>query len=87
LPKGSKMMDVYLPENANLQPQYHANLLGGITSLTGEVRLRKTPEHHGMYRQIGQTKWTSYTSRFVPYFTWGNRTEGEMTVFLPIIWE
>ncbi|WP_446050721.1 hypothetical protein, partial [Zobellia laminariae] len=28
----------------------------------------------------------SFKTNFIPYYAWSNRGQGEMTVFLPVIW-
>ncbi len=86
LPAGTGILDVYLPENANLTAQYRPDFLGGVTTISGEVALRQD-SGDGMYRAVENPKWKTVTTQFVPYYCWCNRGQSEMTVFMPLIWE
>ena len=91
LPKDASILDVYIKgDPTKLKAAYQPNFLGGVTSLTGEVLLRKEDDKKGsMYNKMQKPDWKSYKTTFVPYFAWSNRNggeEGEMTVFLPVVW-
>ncbi|WP_282122120.1 glycoside hydrolase family 127 protein [Algibacter mikhailovii] len=86
LPKTSDILDVYLPVNSNLTATYKPNLLGGVTAISGTVKLRED-DNIGMYRELSDMKWKNYKTQFVPYFAWSNRGEAEMSVWLPLILE
>lgn len=85
LPKGTDILDVYLPANANLTPQYRPDFLGGITTISGTIYVRPD-DRNNMYRPVAQKDWKSYKTQFVPYFSWSNRGKAEMTVWMPIMW-
>ncbi|TWU42354.1 glycoside hydrolase family 127 protein [Novipirellula artificiosorum] len=85
LPKGTSILDVYLPSDAELKTEYKPNFLGGVATITGEIAIRKD-EREGMYRNVGKPQWKTVTTQFVPYFAWSNRGDSEMTVFVPVIW-
>jgi DUF1680 family protein len=86
LPEGTDILDVYLPENSNLIAQHRPDLLGGLTTISGNVLLR-SDEKEGMYRTLTKPKWDTVEATFVPYYAWSNRGQSEMTVWLPIVWE
>ncbi|WP_303317310.1 glycoside hydrolase family 127 protein [Flavivirga abyssicola] len=85
LPKEANIFDAYLSSDKLLEAIYKPNLLGGIMAIEGEVLIRKD-NLKGMYNEVQKPKFKSYKTQFVPYFTWSNRGDEEMTVFLPIIW-
>ncbi|MBU2886365.1 glycoside hydrolase family 127 protein [Gilvimarinus agarilyticus] len=84
LPEGTKVLDVYLDEGAELQPVYKADMLGGITVIETNLKLRKD-KSEGMYRKIKSTEFSDHKSQFVPYFSWSNRGTAEMSVFVPLL--
>jgi len=85
LPAGTSILDVYLSGDSPLKPVYQANLLGGITTISAEVKLRKHPEE-GMYHRMRRPEWDRREASFVPYYAWSNRGKSEMTVWVPVLW-
>ncbi|QVY65621.1 glycoside hydrolase family 127 protein [Polaribacter sp. Q13] len=86
LPKGTDILDVYLPVKSKLTATYKPDLLGGISTINGNVKLRKD-DKKGMYRKMTDIKWDTYKAQFVPYFAWANRGQAEMSVWVPILME
>ena len=86
LPEGTDILDVYLPVKSELTATYKPEFLGGIATINGNVKLRKD-DKEGMYREFSNLEWDTYKAQFVPYFSWANRGEAEMTVWLPIVME
>ncbi len=86
LPESTRITDVYLPSKSDLNVQKQPSLLGGITTIHGELLIRKD-RSQGMYRDVSQPKFEAQNTQFVPYFAWSNRGEAEMSVFLPVIWQ
>jgi len=60
--------------------------LSGLTTVCGQVALRKDKQQ-GMYRTLDKPEWQIVDAQFVPYYSWCNRGQSEMTVWLPIMWE
>lgn len=85
LPKGTGVLDVYLPADSKMKATYQKGLLGGITAIDGEVLIRQD-KNQGMYRTVQKPAWETFETRFVPYYSWSNRGESEMTVWMPIVW-
>jgi len=86
LPANTDILDVYLPVKSDLEAQYRPDFLGGLTTISGDVMLRKDKKE-GMYRTLEKPKWETVKTSFVPYFAWANRGLSEMTVWMPIAWE
>ena len=86
LPKDFGITDVYLASNAELSAEKQPAFLGGITTIHGEILLR-TDHTSGMYHELKKPEFTPHKAQFIPYYTWSNRGEAEMTVFLPLIWK
>ena len=80
------ILDVYLPADIELKAQQEPGLLGGVTTLTGNVLLRED-QKEAMYRPMDKPDWKAVTTKFVPYYAWCNRGQSEMTVWMPIIWK
>lgn len=86
LPGESQILDVYLPSSSKLKADYKADLLGGVTTVSADVKLRKD-KNGAMYRSLEKPVWETVTTQFVPYFAWANRGAAEMTVWVPYMWE
>ncbi|WP_317195307.1 glycoside hydrolase family 127 protein [Zobellia barbeyronii] len=86
LPENTDILDIYFNGNKSLEPTHQPNFLGGITTLEGEVLIRKD-KGEGIYRTVQKPEWTPHKTQLVPYFAWSNRGQAEMTVFMPVVWE
>lgn len=63
----------YLPNNLEFTAQFHPELLGGVTVLTGILKL---PSYTGDTER-------SVPTTFIPYGVWNNRTPGAMRIWIP----
>jgi DUF1680 family protein len=86
LPEGESILDVYINGNSDLKATYHPNMLGGLATVEGEVFIREDEQVKDMYRSVDKPKLKSAKVTFVPYYSWSNRGDGEMTVFMPVVW-
>ena len=86
LPENTNILDVYIAGDSKLKAEYHSDLLGGVTTISGELLIREN-NGEGMYRKVQKPSWKSYKANFVPYYSWSNRGQAEMTVFIPVVWE
>jgi DUF1680 family protein len=86
LPTGTRLMDVRIPADIDLVARYDGRLLGGVVVLEGKaLAARSAGEWNGaLYRELAATPAAPLSVRFIPYFAWGNRGEGEMSVWLPL---
>ncbi len=86
LPKGTKITDVYLNSKLPLKANYKPNFLDGVSTIDGELLIRKNNNSTAMYKAVSKPEFKTYKTQLVPYFAWSNRGHSEMTVFLPILW-
>lgn len=86
LPQGTSIFNAYLSSDKVFSANYKPDLLGGVTAIEGEILVRKD-ELNDMYNEVNKPKFEIYNTQFIPYYTWSNRGDEEMTVFLPIIWK
>ncbi len=86
LPRDIELLDVYLPQNSDFNAEYKPNLLGGVTTINTDIKIRKDKQQ-GMYTNLEAPKWETVKTQLVPYFSWSNRGTAEMSVWLPIIWD
>ena len=85
-PEGTGILDLYLPLKSELTAEYQPKLLDGLTTIRGQVALRKD-RGEGMYRTLDKPEWETVETQFVPYYAWCNRGQSEMTVWMLIVWE
>lgn len=88
LPKECPLEDICLPANAKWTIRQKPDLLGGVALLTTKaLAIQKTARHDiGGYHQVSNIKSRRVDIRMIPYYTWNNREEPKMTVWLPISW-
>jgi DUF1680 family protein len=85
LPRGVRLNDVLIPDDARLSARYDSRLLDGVVVLEGAAAARSAVEWSGgsLYREARPVSVRPINLRLVPYFAWGNRGRSEMTVWLP----
>ena len=84
LPEGVRVGEVKLPPNIQFTTQRDPQLLGGVVALQGTAEARKSGDwSRSLYRELKESKATPVNIRLVPYYAWGNRGKGEMTVWMP----
>jgi len=86
LPEGSAITDAYISSANELKPVHKKELFGGVTTLETDLLIRKD-KRNGMYNEVSKPKLEPFSTQLIPYYTWSNRGQGEMTVFMPIIWD
>jgi DUF1680 family protein len=85
LPDGVNIENVAIPPAIKFKSHYDPDLLGGVTVLQGKARVLAEGDWGGaLYREISHQKPRTIDIRLIPYYTWGNRGESEMTVWLPL---
>jgi DUF1680 family protein len=72
-PQMRNSFDAYLPEQFAFTAEHRKDLLGGVTVLTGNLRLSSF---------LDQTE-RSMPATFIPYGVWNNRTPGAMRIWVP----
>lgn len=79
---GSNLPAIALPQNAKLTATFDEHLLGGTIVITGEAfRVDESSWDNVLYRPA-EMRLKPVTIKAVPYGLWGNRTPGEMIVWL-----
>ena len=86
LPRETNILDVYLPSSSKLIAEYKADFLGGVSVIKTELKVRKSKSEK-MYHEMKQADWKNVNTQLIPYFTWSNRGQNEMSVWLPYLWE
>jgi DUF1680 family protein len=83
LPGGRSVMDVMAPDTMDLVARYDGRLLGGVVVIEGRAFLRAAEAWDGrLYQEARPEGLKPAPVRFVPYYAWGNRGKGEMTVWM-----
>lgn len=85
LPKETNITDVYISGSAKFRPKFQPDLLGGLTIIETEVMIRKD-KMESMYNVVSRPQLEPFQTHLIPYYAWSNRGQGEMTVFVPVIW-
>ncbi len=86
LPEGTDITDAYISSAKELKPVHKPELFGGVTTIETDLLIRKD-KLKGMYNEVSKPKLETFSTQLIPYYAWSNRGQGEMTVFMPIIWD
>lgn len=80
---GDAARSIVLPPDRAVEPEFHANLLGGVTVLEGEGLKALPPgwDEGDIYRAAPEPERERF--RAIPYFAWANRGPGGMQVWIP----
>lgn len=85
LPKGFKISDIAIPANANWKTINKKIDIGMVTGLEATVKARSPQDwKQNLYQPIGSMDKTA-TLQLIPYFSWANRGNTDMTVWMPLI--
>lgn len=78
------VLDIALPKDSQLEPEYKPDLLNGVTVLKGKaLRKKKVDWENSLYKAIEDDDIAEIVA--IPYHAWDNRSAGEMNVWLPEI--
>ena len=81
---GEKIDNVLIPADIKLTPKKITIEGSPIVALEGKARVAPAISWEGvLYRPVVQTEKT-VDIRLIPYYAWGNRGKGEMTVWMPL---
>jgi hypothetical protein len=71
-----------LPRTSHLRTAEQPDLLGGVTSITGQgLTVEAHPWRNRLYRPAPTVTTCSFQA--VPYYAWNNRGQGDMAVWIP----
>ncbi len=85
LPAGSRIFDIVLP--ASIQFKTESDTIGEspLMTLTGKALLSGNEDwDEHLYRNISNDTGQKVSVKLIPYYAWGNRGKGDMTVWLPV---
>src|SRR5690606_1657795 len=80
---GAGLQHVILPEDAELTLSFNNELAGGVSTIEAVCLLADADAwQHDLY--ASDTSLTNQAKKltFIPYYTWANRGEGEMMVWV-----
>jgi DUF1680 family protein len=81
------LLSIRLPDDAKLSANWRADLLGGVSTLTGSaLAIDEAQWGHELYKDMTKTlKTTPIELTAIPYFAWANREAGSMSVWITSI--
>ena len=81
---GKRIDDVLIPADMKFTPKKTMLAGSSIVVLEGTARLSQEDSWKDtLYREVGKADKT-VNIRLIPYYAWGNRGKGEMTVWMPL---
>lgn len=83
---GAQLQEVYLEENQEFTVKFEEDLLKGVVTLTAQGRRISEKGWSGttLYRTYKGKLYQKQELKFIPYYSWTNRTVGEMSVWVRI---
>ena len=83
---GDQLQEIYLKEEPEFKETYEPELLKGVVTIQakGKRVSREGWEKESLYRTYTGKKFEDADLKFIPYYTWTNRTPGEMTVWVRV---
>jgi DUF1680 family protein len=86
LPDGVGIDEVAIPQNTSITEVPGTGLFAGHVLLHAGAAI--VPRRQlGLYAELDRTPASATSVQLVPYALWSNRGHGEMTVWLPLIYE
>jgi uncharacterized protein len=75
---------IVLPTTAKLTDHFEPQLLGGVTVITGQARMRHSSNSWDqyLYRPVQPTHTEAVEIKAIPYCVWGNRGHQDMRVWI-----
>ena len=77
------LFDLKINVEDQFEPVQESILGQSIVFLKGKAHTENTSDWNSLYRPIAKNNVQETPVRLVPYFAWGNRTFGDMSVWLP----
>lgn len=71
-----------LLENAELNADYHPELLGGCCVIEGSAEAVDHPEEESLYVEVSKVKSEPVNMKAIPYALWANRGNHPMTIWM-----
>jgi DUF1680 family protein len=70
------------PKPDSIKVQYEKDLLEGVVTVSFKGKREKDWSSDALYRSASETVYEEKDLRWIPYYAWANRGEGEMTVWV-----
>ncbi|KAA9108146.1 glycoside hydrolase family 127 protein [Microbacterium rhizomatis] len=86
LPEGVLLEQAALARGASFTPIETAINGHRVIALKTELTVLPIDETAGLYEDLADAPLRTVTARLIPYYAWGNRGPGEMSVWLPLVW-
>lgn len=83
LPDNINLFDLRMSSNTEFKPVQEAVLGQNLVFLQGEAIKENDLKWNSLYRKVSAEKEEKIPIRLIPYFAWGNREFGDMSVWLP----
>jgi uncharacterized protein len=84
IPSDRRIYDYIIPTKSQFKPKKLTISGSNIFALEGKAEVNQNESWKGkLYRPI-KTKKETVTLQLVPYYAWGNRGKGDMSVWLPV---
>lgn len=86
LPKETSLHQIAIPADSTFQAAIGQAALKDIPQLETEISINTSSGRPGsaLYSDYQKPTWQKLTTKLVPYFAWGNRGDGEMSVWLQV---
>lgn len=78
---GKNLHELTLSKNSKFEVEFDKDKLGGINIIRTDLVRRSLGAENNLYT-TARPEQTNITAQFIPYYTWANRTPGEMTVWI-----
>jgi DUF1680 family protein len=79
------VFDVVIPSTIKLQPAPMKIDNGNVMSLTGEAKLRQRVSWKNTLYREANTSTKPVKIKLIPYYSWANRGQTDMTVWMPLM--
>jgi DUF1680 family protein len=86
LPDGVVLEQVALRRGVRFTPVDTEIAGHRVVTLETEAVLLPSTAETALYDDVADTALATASVRLVPYYAWGNRGAGEMSVWLPLVW-
>jgi DUF1680 family protein len=84
MPAGKSIFDINLPSSIEFTPKLVNFENSSIMSLEAEATFVNNDSwKNTLYKKVSDKKLETAKIKLVPYYAWGNRTMGDMTVWMP----
>lgn len=86
LPDGVVLEQAALRRGAELRPVESEIAGHRLIALEAEIAVLPRTDGDALYAEVSDDVVDTASARLIPYYAWGNRGPGEMSVWLPFVW-